>query len=91
MAGDLVLLEYDRGTDNHDQVENKIDRYRLVGRTGRAEDALLFVSPNPIGSAKRGTRSSAQLLPSPQLYDAAQPSTTRLGRCGFPFITTDAG
>jgi hypothetical protein len=40
------FLEYDRGTENHDQLENKIDRYRLVGRTGRAEDARLFVSPS---------------------------------------------
>jgi hypothetical protein len=39
------FLEYDRGTENHAQLENKIDRYRLVGRTGRAEDALLFVFP----------------------------------------------
>jgi predicted transcriptional regulator len=40
------FLEYDRGTENHAQLENKIDRYRLVGRTNRAEDALLFVFPS---------------------------------------------
>jgi hypothetical protein len=40
------FLEYDRGTENHDQLGSKIDRYRLVGRTGRAEDALLFVFPS---------------------------------------------
>jgi hypothetical protein len=39
------LLEYDRGTENHDQLENKTVRYRLVGRTARSEDALLFVFP----------------------------------------------
>jgi predicted transcriptional regulator len=49
-AGDRHIsffLEYDRGTENHDQLANKIDRYGLVGRTGRAEDALLFVFPSP--------------------------------------------
>jgi predicted transcriptional regulator len=37
------FLEYDRGTENHDQLENKTCCYRLVGRTARSEDALLFV------------------------------------------------
>jgi hypothetical protein len=40
------FLEYDRGTENHDQLENKTHRYRLVGRTARSEDALLFVFPS---------------------------------------------
>jgi hypothetical protein len=40
------FLEYDRGTENHGQLEAKIDRYRLVGKTDRAEDALLFVFPS---------------------------------------------
>ncbi len=40
------FLEYDRGTENHDQLENKTCRYRLVGRTARSEDALLFVFPS---------------------------------------------
>lgn len=48
-AGDREIsffLEYDRGTENHDQLARKIDRYRFVGRTGRAPDALLFVFPS---------------------------------------------
>jgi predicted transcriptional regulator len=40
------FLEYDRGTENHTRLENKIDRYRVVGRTGRGADALLFVFPS---------------------------------------------
>jgi Replication-relaxation len=40
------FFEYDRGTENHDQLENKTCRYRLVGRTARSEDALLFVFPS---------------------------------------------
>lgn len=40
------FLEYDRGTENHDQLENKTYRYRIVGRTARSEDALLFVFPS---------------------------------------------
>jgi predicted transcriptional regulator len=40
------FLEYDRGTENHDQLERKIDRYRLVGRTAVRPDALLFVFPS---------------------------------------------
>jgi hypothetical protein len=40
------FLEYDRGTENHDQLANKTYRYCLVGRTARSEDALLFVFPS---------------------------------------------
>jgi hypothetical protein len=40
------FLEYERATENHAQLENKIDRYRVVGRTGRGLDALLFVFPS---------------------------------------------
>jgi predicted transcriptional regulator len=40
------FLEYDRGTENHDQLENKTCRYHIVGRTARSEDALLFVFPS---------------------------------------------
>jgi hypothetical protein len=40
------FLEYDRGTENHDQLENKTYRYRLVGWSARSEDALLFVFPS---------------------------------------------
>ncbi len=40
------FLEYDRGTENHDQLERKIDRYRLVARTASRPDALLFVFPS---------------------------------------------
>lgn len=41
------FLEYDRGTENHGQLENKIERYRLVGRAATRPDALLFVFPSP--------------------------------------------
>jgi predicted transcriptional regulator len=41
------FLEYDRGTENHGQLENKISRYRIVGRTVVCPDALLFVFPSP--------------------------------------------
>lgn len=40
------FLEYDRGTENHDQLETKTYRYRIVGRTATSEDALLFVFPS---------------------------------------------
>jgi len=40
------FLEYDRGTENHGQLENKIERYRIVGRTAVRPDALLFVFPS---------------------------------------------
>jgi hypothetical protein len=40
------FLEYDRGTENHDQLENKIERYRIVARTAVRPDALLFVFPS---------------------------------------------
>ena len=49
VAGDREIsffLEYDRGTENHDQLENKTSRYRIVGRTARSEDALLLVFPS---------------------------------------------
>jgi predicted transcriptional regulator len=49
VAGDREIsffLEYDRGTENHDQLENKTCRYHIVGRTHRSEDALLFVFPS---------------------------------------------
>src|SRR5215218_7322040 len=49
VAGDREIyfsLEYDRGTENHDQLENKTCRYHIVGRTARSEDALLFVFPS---------------------------------------------
>lgn len=49
VAGDREIsffLEYDRGTENHDQLENKTYRYHIVGRTHRSEDALLFVFPS---------------------------------------------
>jgi predicted transcriptional regulator len=42
------FLEYDRGTENHDQLANKTYRYRLVGRTVTSEDALLFVFPSAV-------------------------------------------
>jgi hypothetical protein len=41
------FLEYDRGTENHGQLASKIERYRLIGRTAGAKDALLFVFPTP--------------------------------------------
>ena len=59
VAGDLEIsffLEYDRGTENHDQLENKTYRYRIVGRTARSEDALLFVFPS--GARERYARSA---------------------------------
>jgi hypothetical protein len=40
------FVEYDRGTENHNQLENKTARYRLVGRIARSEDVLLFVFPS---------------------------------------------
>ena len=49
VAGDREIsffLEYDRGTENHDQLENKTYRYHIVGRTHRSADALLFVFPS---------------------------------------------
>jgi predicted transcriptional regulator len=49
VAGDRGIsffLEYDRGTENHDQLENKTYRYRIVGRTATSEDTLLFVFPS---------------------------------------------
>ncbi len=48
-AGDREIsffLEYDRGTESHEQLAIKTYRYRLVGRTVRSEDALLFVFPS---------------------------------------------
>lgn len=59
VAGDRefsFFLEYDRGTENHDQLENKTSRYRIVGRTARSEDALLFVFPS--GARERHARSA---------------------------------
>jgi Replication-relaxation len=59
VAGDREIsffLEYDRGTENHDQLENKTSRYRIVGRTARSEDALLFVFPS--GARERYARSA---------------------------------
>ena len=59
VAGDREIsffLEYDRGTENHDQLENKTHRYRIVGRTARSEDALLFVFPS--GARERHARSA---------------------------------
>jgi hypothetical protein len=50
VAGDRGIsffLEYDRGTENHDQLERKIDRYRVVARAASLPDALLFVFPSP--------------------------------------------
>jgi predicted transcriptional regulator len=50
VAGDReisFLLEYDRGTENHGQLENKMARYQIVGRTAVRPDALLFVFPSP--------------------------------------------
>jgi hypothetical protein len=41
----LFFLEYDRGTENHDQLERKIDRYRILPDSDRRPDALLFVFP----------------------------------------------
>lgn len=49
-AGDRQVsffLEYDRGTENHDRLESKIDRYRRIGRMNDRPDALLFVFPTP--------------------------------------------
>jgi predicted transcriptional regulator len=46
------FLEYDRGTENHDQLEGKIERYRIVGRTAARPDALLFVFPSVIRERK---------------------------------------
>jgi hypothetical protein len=48
-AGDREIsffLEYDRGTENHEQLADKTYRYRIVGRTATSEDALLFVFPS---------------------------------------------
>jgi Replication-relaxation len=59
VAGDRAIsffLEYDRGTENHDQLETKTYRYRIVGRTARSEDALLFVFPS--GARERYARSA---------------------------------
>jgi hypothetical protein len=52
VAGDREIsffLEYD-------QLENKTSRYRIVGRTARSEDALLFVFPS--GAWERYARSA---------------------------------
>jgi predicted transcriptional regulator len=49
VAGDREIsffLEYDRGTENHEQLADKTYRYRIVGRTATSEDALLFVFPS---------------------------------------------
>ena len=48
-AGDRefsFFLEYDRGTENHEQLADKTYRFRIVGRTTISEDALLFVFPS---------------------------------------------
>jgi predicted transcriptional regulator len=69
VAGDREIsffLEYDRGTENHDQLETKTYRYRIVGRTARSEDALLFVFPS--GARERSARSA--------LVDASVPVAT---------------
>jgi len=49
VAGDREIsffLEYDRGTENHEQLARKMDRYRVVQRTALRLDALLFVFPS---------------------------------------------
>ena len=40
------FLEYDRGTEHLEQLELKIERYRLVWGSPRQPDALLFVFPS---------------------------------------------
>jgi Replication-relaxation len=40
------FLEYDRGTEHFDQLELKIERYRLIWGSPRQPDALLFVFPS---------------------------------------------
>jgi hypothetical protein len=40
------FLEYDRGTENHQQLDMKIERYRLVMGYGFNPEALLFVFPS---------------------------------------------
>jgi hypothetical protein len=40
------FLEYDRGTEHLEQLELKIERYRLVRGSPRQPDALLFVFPS---------------------------------------------
>ena len=92
-AGDRQIsfyLEYDRGTENHHRLENKIDRYRVVGRTGRGLDALCSYFRAPPGSARRGARSRALASRSPRL-SATTCSAIRSGWCGCPWVTTDAG
>jgi len=39
------FLEYDRGTEHHDQLERKIDRYRILPKSFDLPDALLFLFP----------------------------------------------
>lgn len=40
------FLEYDRGTEHLEQLELKIERYRLVWGSPRQPDALLFIFPS---------------------------------------------
>jgi len=40
------FLEYDRGTENHDRLESKIDRYRRIAKMHGRPDALLFLFPS---------------------------------------------
>jgi len=40
------FLEYDRGTEHHDQLVGKIDRYRIVREWSDRPDALLFLLPS---------------------------------------------
>jgi hypothetical protein len=54
------FLEYDRGTENHDRLESKIDRYGRLANIQARPDALLFVFPT--AAREREVRSS---LPAP--------------------------
>ena len=47
------FLEYDRGTEHHDQLERKIDRYRILPASYGRRDVLLFMG----GRAPRLRRS----------------------------------
>jgi hypothetical protein len=44
-GGVSFFLEYDRGTEHLEQLELKIERYRLVGGSPRQPEALVFVFP----------------------------------------------
>jgi len=63
------FLEYDRGTEHLEQLELKIERYRLVWGSPRQPDALLFVFPSAARSARCGASSPVPDSPSPPPFE----------------------